>query len=210
MQEEVIGLLKEAGAVLTDSHFVGTSGRHMSIYVNKDALLAHPLAASRIGELFAEKNKDVSVDVVSAPAMGAVILGQWTAYHLSRLLGKEILSVYTEKDAEENQIFKRGYDKLVAGKNVLVIEDVSSTGLSIGRAVEPVRKADGTVVQASVIVNRDPKSITSEKVGVPLSWLAELPAETYGEEECPLCKKGIPIDARVGHGKQYLASKHGK
>lgn len=203
MQDEVIQILKKVGAVL-EGHFVGTSGRHMAIYVNKDALLVHPAETARIGELFAEKNKSLDIDIVSAPAMGAIILGHWTAYYLSKATGREVLSVYTEKDKEENQIFKRGYDKVVAGKNVLVIEDTTATGLSVGRAIKPVRDAGGNVVQACVIVNRDTKKITSEVVGAPLAWLAEVPAETYAAEECPLCKATVPINTEVGHGAKYL------
>src|SRR5690242_3394313 len=109
MEEELIDFLKRTGALITDTHAVGTSGRHMSIYINKDALLLHPNETGRVGELFAEKNKNLAIDVVVAPAMGAIILGHWTAYHLGRANQKEILSVYTEKDLSENQIFKRGY-----------------------------------------------------------------------------------------------------
>jgi orotate phosphoribosyltransferase len=207
MQEEVLGILKRVGAVIAESHFVGTSGRHMSIYVNKDALLTHPVETGRIGELFAEKNKELAIDVVVSPAMGAIILGNWTAYHLTRILGKEILSVYTEKDKEENQVFKRGYDKLVKGKNVLIIEDTTATGLSVRRTIKPVLDAGGNIVQACVIVNRDTKNINSESVGAPLAWLAEIPAETFAEEECPLCKSGVPINTSVGHGKKFLESK---
>ncbi len=207
MEQEVIGILKKVGAVITDSHFVGTSGRHMSVYVNKDALLTHPIETARICELFAEKNKDLAIDVVVSPAMGAIILGNITAYHLSRITGKEILSVYTEKDKEENQIFKRGYEALIKGKNVLIIEDTTATGLSVRRTIKPVQDAGGNILRACVIVNRDTKNINDEAVGAPLAWLAEIPAETYAEEECPLCKSGVPVNTRVGHGKKFLETK---
>lgn len=207
MQDEVIAILKKVGAVITDSHFVGTSGRHMSVYVNKDALLTHPTETGRIGELFAEKNKELPIDVVVSPAMGAIILGHWTAFHLSRMLGREIVSVYTEKDKDENQIFKRGYDKLVEGKNALIIEDTTATGLSVRRTIAPVRDAGANILQACVIVNRDTQNITSETVGAPLAWLTEIPAETFDEAECPLCASGVPINTTVGHGKKYLEKK---
>lgn len=207
-EQEVVAILKKVGAVITGGHFVGTSGRHMSVYVNKDALLTHPLETSRIGELLAEKNKDLPIDVVVSPAMGAVILGQWTAFHFSKMLGREIASVYTEKDKEENQIFKRGYDKLVAGKNVLLIEDTTATGLSVRRTVKPIRDAGGNILQVCVIINRDTQAITSETVGAPLAWLAEIPAETYDEAECPLCASGVPITTGgIGHGKKFLERK---
>jgi orotate phosphoribosyltransferase len=90
---------------------------------------------------------------------------------------------------------------------VLIIEDTTATGLSVRRTVEPIQKAGADILRACVIINRDTKNITSEAVGVPLEWLAEIPAETYAEEECPLCRGGVPIDTRVGHGKKFLAER---
>ena len=211
MDQEVLSILKRVGSVITDNHFVGTSGRHMSIYVNKDALFPHTAETSRVCELFAEKNKDLNIDLVVGPALGGIILSQWTAYHLSRITGKEILSVYTEKVLTENgedQVFRRSYDKVVAGKNVLVLEDTTATGGSVKKVVDTVRGVGGNVVQVCVMVNRDSKTINSESIGAPFSWLTELPAETYAEEECPLCEAGVPVNTSVGHGKKFLEKKN--
>jgi len=209
MNDEVIELLRKTHAIFTDSHFVGTSGRHMSLYVNKDALYPHTKETSRMGELFAEKNKDLDIDVVVAPALGGIILSTWTAYHLSKLKGKEILGVYTEKTADRNQVFTRGYDQLVKGKNVLVIEDNVTTGGSVKKVIASVREAGGTVVAVCVMFNRDP-NITSETIGAPFSSLSVIEAESWDEADCPLCKKGVPIDTRAGHGKKYLEAKGAK
>ena len=70
----VVDILKKVGAVITDSHFVYTSGKHGSVYVNKDAVYPHTRETSRIGQLFAEKFKDADIDVVAAPALGGIIL----------------------------------------------------------------------------------------------------------------------------------------
>ena len=128
MKSTIIDILKNVGAVLTDDHFVYTSGKHGSVYINKDALYPHTTETSQVGLIFAQKFKDRDIDVVAAPALGGIILSQWAAYHLSRLKGKEVLGVYTEKTPEKNQVFTRGYDRLVKGKNVLVIEDLTTTG----------------------------------------------------------------------------------
>jgi len=210
MNNEVIELLKKTGAIYIDDHFVGTSGRHMSLYVNKDALYPHTKETSRMGELFAEKNKNLDIDVVAAPALGGIILSTWTAYHLSQIKNKDILGVYTEKTPDKNQIFTRGYDKLVQGKNVLVIEDNVTTGGSVKKVVESVRAAGGNVVAVCVMFNRDPDNITSETIGAPFSSLAVIKAESWDEADCPLCKKGIPINTTVGHGKKYIAEKKKK
>src|SRR3990172_13325371 len=123
-ENKVISILKKVGTVLTDDHFVYTSGKHGSVYINKDAVYPHTKETSQIGKLFAQKFKDEYIDVVAAPAVGGTILSQWTAFHLSELMGKEVLSVYTEKDkgttasaAESEHIFRRGYDKLIKEKN---------------------------------------------------------------------------------------------
>jgi len=167
--DNVVDILKKVGAVITDSHFVYTSGKHGSVYVNKDAVYPHTAETSRIGELFAEKYKDVDIDVVAAPALGGIILSQWVAYHLSKLKGKEILGVYTEKTADKQMIFTRGYDKLVKGKKVLVIEDLTTIGGSVRKVVDTVKATGGNVVAVCVMVNRDPEKVTSEVVGGPFS-----------------------------------------
>jgi len=204
MTNDVITILKKVGAVLTDDHFVYTSGKHGSVYINKDAVYPHTQETSKIGQMFAEKFKDRDIDVVAAPALGGIILSQWTAYHLSKLKGKEILGVYTEKTPEKNQIFTRGYDFLVKGKNVLVIEDLTTTGGSVKKVVESVKAAGGYVVAVCVMVNRDPKNVTSNTVGAPFSSLGELLADAVDAKDCPLCRQGVPVNTIVGHGKKFM------
>lgn len=207
MADTVIDILKKIGAVLTDDHFVYTSGKHGSVYVNKDALYPHTEFSSKVGEMFAQKNNEFEVDVIVAPALGGIILSQWTAFHLSKLKGKEIFGVYTEKDAEKNQVFTRGYDKFVAGKNVLVIEDLTTTGGSVLKVVNSVKAAGGKVVAVSVMVNRNPDAVNADMMGAPFNALGVLKAEAFDEKDCPMCKSGVPINTTVGHGKKYLENK---
>jgi orotate phosphoribosyltransferase len=202
--DETTKILKEVGALLTDSHFVGVSGRHFSIYINKDALYPHTQYSSRIGELFAEKYKAADIDVVIGPAMGAIILAQWTAFHLSKLKGRDILGVYCDKTPDGGQILKRGYDKLVQGKNVLIVEDLTTTGGSVKQVIDVVRAAGGRVAQVCVMANRDPERVTPEVIGAPFEWLTVIPVQSYDAAECPLCKASVPINTTVGHGKKFL------
>lgn len=206
-QKETTNILKRVKALITDSHLVGTSGRHMSVYINKDAIYPHTKESSEVGKLFAELNKDLNIDAVIGPALGGIVLSQWTAYHLSQMKGKEVLGLYSEKTENNNQVLKRGYDKLVGDKNILVVEDLTTTGSSVRKLVDSVKAAGGRVLQVSVIANRDPKLVTADVVGAPFNWLAVIPAESYEEADCPLCKSGVPINAEVGHGTKYLEAK---
>lgn len=214
MKTKIINLLKKVGAILTDDHFVYTSGKHGSVYINKDFLYPHPQQTAKVGQMIAEKFKNKEIEVVAAPAIGGTILGQWTAYFLSKLKKKEILSVYTEKDKgttasalESKQIFRRGYDRFVAGKKVLVVEDLTTTGGSVKKTVETVRFAGGKVVAVCVMVNRDPKNVNSKTIGAPFFALGVFKADAFDEKDCPLCRKNIPVNTQIGHGKEYLAKK---
>lgn len=204
---KILDILKKTGALITDSHFVLTSGRHTPAYINKDALYPHTNEASEVGKLFAEKFKDFDIDVVAAPALGGIVLSQWTAYHLSKVKKKEVLGVYTEKDLEKNQVFTRGYDKLVRGKNVLVVEDLTTTGGSVKKVINSVLTRGGKIVAVGIMVNRDPKNVNEETIGHPFYTLDELYTQSYDEKDCPLCKKKIPINTDVGHGKKFLEGK---
>jgi len=206
-QKEVLDILKKTGAVITDSHIVGTSGRHMSIYVNKDYLLPHTTETSRICELMAEQNKHLDIDLVASPVVAGAILGHEVARHLSKIQGKEILAIYADKTDEGPLVFKRGYEDLVKGKRVLIIEDTVATGLSVNKMIDVVKKFEGQIQAMTVIANRVPKEINSESLGVSFSALVEILAETYAPDDCPLCKAEVPIYTKVGHGKKFLEEK---
>lgn len=198
----------EVGALIPNGHFVGTSGRHMDTYINKDALFPHTKQASKVGRLFAERFKDTGIDVVVAPALGGIILSQWTAYHLSELTGREVLGIYTEKTPEKDQVFTRGYDRYVKGKKVLIIEDLTTTGGSVMKVIQSVKNAGGIAVEACVMVNKDPEQVNATTLGIPFSSLGEYPVPSYVPEECPLCKSGVPVNTTVGHGKKFVESQN--
>src|SRR3989344_3387688 len=202
--KDVITILKGVGAIIENDHLVGTSGRHMPAYINKDELLPHTEQGSEIGKLFAQKFKNAKIDAVVAPAVGAVSLSQWTAYHLTKLKKKEILSLFTEKTADNDQIFKRGYDGIVKNKNILVVEDATTTGGSVQRVIASVRKTGGKVVAACVMINRDPKLVNSKTIGAPFFALGVFEIQSWEAKDCPLCKKGIPVNTKIGHGRKFL------
>jgi orotate phosphoribosyltransferase len=207
MQDSALNILKKVNAITTDSHIVLTTGRHSDGYINLDELMPHTEESSRMGQLFADKYKDVDIDVVAGPAVGGIILSQWVAYHLSKLKGKEILSVFAEKDANKNQVISRGFDKLIKGKKVLVVEDFTTTGGSVKSAAESVKAAGGNIVEICVILNREPDKVNSETIGSPFTSLDVFKVQSWSEEECPMCKNNVPINTELGHGKEYLAKK---
>jgi orotate phosphoribosyltransferase len=206
----VVNILKSVGAVITGDHFVYTSGKHGEVYINKDALYPHTKETSEVCRMMAEMFKDKDVEAVVGPALGGIILSQWVAHHLSQIKGKEIFGVYTEKDEVENQVLRRGYDQVIKGKKVLVVEDLTTTGGSVKKVVETVRQAGAEVVAVCVMVNRDPVNVNEASVGAPLVAADVLEAKAFDEADCPFCRENRPINTQIGHGKKYLAEKSRK
>jgi orotate phosphoribosyltransferase len=205
---EIMQILAEFRAIITNSHIVLTSGRHTSTYINKDALYLHPQPTSKLCQIMASNYDANQIDVVVGPVLGGIILAQWVSYHFNtnRSLG-ETLALYAEKEgigAEKQLFFNRGYGSLVSEKNVLVVEDVLVTGGSAYKVIELVRGLGGNVVGLSVLCNRG--GVRSEDVGgVPIHALANVTFDSWTEEECPLCRQGVPINTEVGKGKAFLA-----
>lgn len=201
-------ILKSIGAIITDSHLVYTSGRHGSVYINKDKLYLYPYLVFKICDQINRYFLGKEVDIVVGPAIGGAILAQWTAY----LLGKK-MSAFAENVGEpggpKKMIFKRGYDKEISGKNVLIVEDILTTGGSAKAVVEAVKKLGGNIVGMGVVCNRGGVGLKDLELegGQELFSLASIQLLSWPEVGCPLCEAGIPINTDVGKGREFLARK---
>ncbi len=193
-------ILAEARAIVTDSHVVYTSGKHGSAYVNKDAVYPSTAHVAALCRDLADAAAPVRPEIVCGPAMGGIILAQWTGHHLG------IPAVYAEKGSDGGMTLRRGYDRLVAGKRVLVVEDVLNTGGSVKDAVAAVRAAGGDVVAVAALVNRG--GVDARDVGVPmLTALLDVALDAWDADACPLCRAGVPVNTDVGKGREFLAAR---
>lgn len=205
-EEKVKKILAKANAVLTDGHFVYVSAKHGDKYINKDAIYPHTKLVRELTKMWAEDFKKSGVEVVVGPAMGGVILSHDTAAELSKILKKDIPGVYAEKDGEGGFTFTRGYDAFVKGKNVLVVEDILTTGGSVKKVIQMTKKAGGKVVGLGVIANRG--NVKAKDIGVKkINALINLEFNAMEAKDCALCKNKIPVNTNVGKGKLFLAGK---
>ncbi len=220
-KEQIVDkIFSDTKAIITDSHIVYTKGQHGPAYVNKDAIYPYTESSSRLCRLFAEYFRFNNVDAVVAPAKGGIVLSQWTAHHLTEMKGNNILALFTETETiEEIQpdgttkvikkfVIKRGQDKHIPNRNIVVIEDVTTTGGTVKEVIEVVKKLSGNVVGVGLLANRNPAQVTAKNLGVPeLFALKEIPLETFEPDKCPLCEANIPINTSVGKGREFLTKK---
>lgn len=196
----ILETLQDLGGLL-EGHFVLKSGRHSGQYLNKDVIYPDPVIMRRIGDALtdlAENSGIRDVDLVAGPVMGGVILAQWTAYSFC-VGSNHPLAIYAEKvppNTGSGFCFNRGYAEMIPGRRVLLVEDIITTGGSIVSVSHAVSILGGKVVGIVALVNRGGVEIEN------LHTLASLDVESWDAADCPLCKRGIPINTDVGHGKK--------
>jgi orotate phosphoribosyltransferase len=183
-------------SAITKGHFKYASGRHGGLYVNKDRIFAKPEVLSECAKMIADVYALTTVDVVVGPAVGGALLAQWVAYHAQGNTGRAVGAAYADKSFD-GYVLQRGYDSLVRGRNVLVVEDVVTTGASVSATLEAVRDAGGHCVGIMALCARAETDIV-DCLGTSLQKLVYIPLTTYEPHECPLCTKGIPMSKGLG------------
>ena len=180
-KERVLEILKEAD-VLQEGHFLLTSGRHSDKYLQCAKIFQYTKYSEELCRALAEKFAGKGVELVIGPAIGAIQM----SYEVSRHLG--VKNIFAER--ENGKMTLRRNFTIEPGQKVLVVEDVVTTGGSVREVLDIVREHGGEVVGLGVVVDR-----TGGKIdfGVPLESVISMEVVSYEADECPLCKKGLPL-----------------
>ncbi|ATW05479.1 orotate phosphoribosyltransferase [Sphingorhabdus sp. YGSMI21] len=182
-EDEILAEFRSCDALL-QGHFILSSGRHSSKYLQCARLLMNPARAARMAEaLVAQIPQNIkrSIDIVVSPAMGGVIIG----HEMGRALGLDALFLERPEGTFE---LRRGF-RLEPGQKVLMMEDVVTTGLSSREAIQAIRDAGGDVIAAGALVDR---SNGAAQFDVPFFPLVTLDVPSYAADEVPADLAAIP------------------
>ena len=146
-KEYLIQILKE-NKVFEEGEFTLASGKKSSYYVNMKKAITEPLILSTIAELISERIDD-STQKIAGPALGAVPIA--TAVSLESR--KPLLMIRKEKKGYGTSKLIEG--ELNEGDNVILVEDVTTTGGSLLKAINAIRDNGGIVQKAFVVVDRE-------------------------------------------------------
>jgi orotate phosphoribosyltransferase len=167
-------------------HFRLTSGRHSDVYVQKARVLERPeVAVALAGEIASWYPR---VDVVVAPAVGAITLGFAVA------LEAGARSIFAEREDGRMRL-RRGF-WVASDERALVVEDVITTGGSAKEVVDLVRETGAETMGVAALIDR-----STEPLPFPLKALLRVDAPTWEADRCPLCAAAAPIDAP---GSRYV------
>jgi orotate phosphoribosyltransferase len=192
------GILLRTGAFLTNDHIVLSSGRHTEEYLEKGLITTEPSFSEGIGDLIAKNFARARVDLVVSTGYGASILGHCVARaHPSRPRFIYALKL-RHADGHIEVHVPRGYHPFfVEGSHCLIVEDILSTGETIRRLIEAVRALGVEVAGIGCIWKRR----VELHFRYPVLSLMNRNSPTYQPADCPMCRKGIPINREAGLGE---------
>ena len=181
--DDVLAEFRAAEALL-EGHFILSSVLRSPRYLQCARVLMSPARAERLAQALAAKipaDVKARVTAVIAPAMGGLICG----YELARALGVD--SMFVERPTGTFEL-RRGF-RLEPGQQVLLMEDVVTTGLSSREAIAAIAAAGGKVIHAASLVDR---SNGKADLGVPFTPLIRLDVPSYQPDALPPELEALP------------------
>ncbi len=173
--KESLKILKETKALL-EGHFILSSGLHSPQYIQCAQLLSNPSKAAKICVALSEKIKKnfSKIDLILSPAMGGIIIG----YEIGKLLN--IRAIFAERT---NGVFSLRRDfQIEKNSNVLIIEDVITTGQSSLECSKLITQSKANILGYACIIDRtNGKSQINENI---ISQI-EINIPTYKSNELP-------------------------
>ena len=183
-EEEILDLFRASEALL-EGHFILSSGRHSSVFLQKMRVFQYPDRTERLCRALAQAitAKFGAVDLIVSPAMGGIIPG----YETARALGCPAVFVEREDGAFK---LRRGF-RIPADARVVMVEDIVTTGLSSRECLAAIREHPGVLLGAACLIDR---SNGKADVGMPLVSLLRLDVPDYAPDEVPPELAAIPAE----------------
>jgi orotate phosphoribosyltransferase len=147
-RDDLLQLIKDVAVV--HGRVVLSSGREADYYIDLRRITLHRHAAPLVGRVMRELTADWQYDAAGGLTLGADPIGS-AILHAS---GGTVDSFVVRKESKKHGMQQRVEGPSVAGKRVLVVEDVSTTGGSALTAVEALREAEAEIVGVAMILDR--------------------------------------------------------
>ena len=179
--EQVIEIFKRAGALL-EGHFILTSGHHSPNYFQKSKVLQYPEYNQLFATLIVDKFRDKKIDVVITPAVGAIVLGTEVGRQLN------VRNIFCERE-NDVMTLRRGFE-IKKGENVIVCEDIVTTGGSVFEVIELVKKFEANLIGVGFIIDRSNGKVD---FGTEQFSLAKIDVIKFKEDEIPDWLARIPV-----------------
>lgn len=198
-------ILKRTGAYHANDHILLPSGQHTTEYIEKTLVTTEPSFTEGLGAVIAKHFAPWPVDIVLSTGPGALILSHCVARaHPSRPV--VIYGTKGHAAGKRRVTLPVEFHRLLrAGSKVLLVEDLVSTGSTLNLLIDLVEQRGAQVVGVGCLWRRTSVDVSER----PVFSLVSRDFPTYSPEECPLCRKGVPLNEefvrRRGHRRASAA-----
>ena len=171
-KEEFIKFMVDSG-VLTFGDFTLKSGRKAPYFINCGNYKTGAQLA-KLGEYYAEciKDNDIPVETLFGPAYKGIPLAVSAVVALSNKFDYDVSYCFDRKEAKDNG--EGGMfvgKKLTDGENVVIIDDVMTSGKALGESMPKLKSAADVNVTGMVItVDRMEKALNTELSAVQQAY----------------------------------------
>jgi orotate phosphoribosyltransferase len=169
LRKQLFLLLKERA--FRRGRVVLASGRESDFYFDMKPAMLDPDGAALMVELIHQEIQEVKADCVGGLEMGAVPLIAPVAMR-SPDFGRHLPGFFVRKAVKDHGTKKRVDGADIAGKTVIILEDVTTTGGSAMDAVKAVEEAGAKVALVLAILDRgEGAADLYAKAGIPFTSL---------------------------------------
>ena len=169
LRNRLFALLKEKA--FRRGRITLASGRESDFYFDMKPAMLDPDGAALMAELILQQIQGVKADCIGGLEMGAVPLIAPVAMR-SLDFGRRLPGFFVRKTVKDHGTKKRVDGTDIAGKTVVILEDVTTTGASAMDAVKAVEEAGATVALVISILDRgEGAAELYAKAGVPFKSL---------------------------------------
>jgi orotate phosphoribosyltransferase len=166
---KLFALLKEKA--FRRGRVVLASGRESDFYFDMKPAMLDPDGAALMAELILQQIHGVKADCIGGLEMGAVPLIAPVAIR-SVEFGRRLPGFFVRKAVKDHGTKKRVDGTDIAGKTVVILEDVTTTGASAMDAVKAVEEAGANVALVLSILDRgEGAAELYAKAGIPFKSL---------------------------------------
>jgi orotate phosphoribosyltransferase len=180
-KEKIVDVFIETEALLS-GHFILTSGKHSPSYFQCAKVLQYPKYLTSFASMIADNFISTKIDAVISPAIGGIVLGT----EVGRLLNTKTIFAERKNGA---MCIRRGFN-IKKNQNILVVEDVITTGGSVKEVMNEVTKLGGLISGVAILVDRSNGTINLHKNQYSI---VELEVVSYDADSVPNNLKEIPV-----------------
>jgi len=171
--QEVIKIFEDTKALLR-GHFILRSGLRSEYFFQCAQVCQYMDKVSRLAELLIRKLNLKQVDLVVAPAMGGLVIGQEVARQLSSRF------IFLEK--VDDQLALRRNFQIYQSDHVMIVEDVVTKGGRLREAIDIVQRYPCEIIGATCLVDRSAGDLNLQ---IPFSSLLKMNFPTFQPDQVP-------------------------